>query len=126
MRELPLKRFRFSKEADNRLRLVKSRTGVTPNLICRIAVCLSLEEPGVPDASKYPEDSDREINRYTLLGEYDETFVALLRQRAKRDGLLEEVSLSSFFHAHMHRGIELLSARVKSLADLHLIAQRRA
>ena len=118
MSELRLKRIRFSKEADNWLRALKSRTGITPNLLCRLGFCLSLEEPGVPSVDRYPEDSEREINRFTLLGEYDELFVALLRQRVARDGELNSESLDSSFRAHMHRGVVLLASRVKHLADL--------
>jgi DNA sulfur modification protein DndE len=115
---LSLRRVRFSKEADNWLRVLKSRTGITPNLLCRIALCLSLEEPGNPDPSRVVEDSDREINRYTLLGEHDGLFVALLRQRLAEEGLPTSTGLDECFRAHLHRGIQLLSGRLKSLGDL--------
>lgn len=114
---LQLKRLRFSKEADNWLRVLKSRTGITPNVLCRIGFCLSLEEPGIPDPQKYPEDSEREINRYTLLGEYDGVLVAMLRQRIDRDRLSAS-EIDAQFRAHMHRGVLLLSVRLKGLADL--------
>ena len=115
---LRLRRIRFSKEADNWLKVLKSRTGVTPNILCRIGFALSLDEPGLPCPESYPEDSDREINRYTLLGEYDTTYVALLRQRLINDGTHEDTDLDAQFRAHMNRGVILLAARVKSLQDL--------
>lgn len=118
MQELDLRRLRFSKEADNWLRVLKSRTGITPNLLCRMAFCLSLDEPGVPTNEKHPEDSEREINRFTLLGEYDALMVALLRQRMARDRILGHTSLTDQFRAHMHRGVLLLAGRLKSLVDL--------
>lgn len=117
MSELQLKRLRFSKEADNWLRVLKSRTGITPNLLCRMGFCMSLEEPGIPHPNKYPEDSDREINRFTLLGEYDALFVALLRQRMARDGESSS-SMDDAFRAHMHRGVVLLANRFKHLSEL--------
>ncbi len=113
---LTLKRIRFSRDADNWLRVLKSRTGVTPNILCRIGFAISLDEPGVPNAQAYPEDSDREINRYTLLGEHDGTYVALLRQRVTDDGMPGD--LDAQFRAHMNRGVLLLAARVKSLPEL--------
>src|SRR5262245_5541003 len=103
MPDLRLKRLTFSKEADNWLRVLKSRTGITPNLLCRMGFCMSLEEPGKPDPSRYPEDSEREINRYTLLGEYEELLLALLQQRMWRDCL--EGPLDDMFRAHMNRGV---------------------
>jgi DNA sulfur modification protein DndE len=118
MSTLTLRRLRFSKEADNWLRVLKSRTGVTPNILCRIGFALSLDEPGVPNPEKYPEDSDREINRYTLLGEHDGTYVALLRQRLHDDELALDADLDEHFRAHMNRGVLLLAARAKSLPDL--------
>ena len=117
MPALQLKRICFSKDADNWLRVLKSRTGITPNLLCRIGLCMSLEEMGVPDPEKYPEDSDREINRYTLLGEYDDLFSALLRQRLLKDRLQGE-DIDAQFRAHVHRGILLLAGRLKGLSDL--------
>lgn len=123
MRELGIKRLRFSVEADTWLKVLKSRTGVTPNLLCRMAFCLSLSEPGLPsDVSGEPE-SQREINRYTLLGEYDVLFEALLRQRLAADGLAD-ADLDDHFRRHMHRGIALLSSRTRSLPDLMALAEQ--
>lgn len=118
MSTLALKRLRFCKEADNWLRVLKARTGVTPNILCRIGFALSLDEQGVPNPKTYPEDSDREINRYTLLGEHDGVYVALLCQRMNADEVAKEDNLSSQFRAHMNRGVILLATRVKSLPDL--------
>ena len=118
MSTLTARRLRFCKEADNWLRVLKSRTGVTPNILCRIGFALSLDEPGVPNPEKYPEDSDREINRYTLLGEHDGTYVALLRQRLFDDKLPLDNGLDDHFRAHMNRGVLLLAARAKALPDL--------
>ena len=119
MSKLTVKRLRFSKESDNWLRVLKSRTGVTPNVLCRIGFALSLDEPGIPNPEKYPEDSEREpLHRYTLLGEHDATYVALLYQRMSDDGLLGEQEIDAQFRAHMNRGVILLAARVKALPDL--------
>ena len=118
MQQLTLRRVRFSKEADSWLKVLKSRTGITPNLLCRMAFCLSLNERGRPDSEKYPEDSEREINRYTLLGEYDAAFVALARQRMLEDKDEGRVELDDYFRAHLHRGILLLATRLKGLSDL--------
>ena len=119
MPELTLQRIPFTTEADNRLRLLKSRTGITPNILCRLGFCLSLEEVGVP--KPLPEDykQGREINRYTLLGKDDLIYVSLLLVRLQRDKIsLEKVD--DMFLAHVNRGIELLSARVKTTSDLAL------
>ncbi|HFD31325.1 MAG TPA: DNA sulfur modification protein DndE [Gammaproteobacteria bacterium] len=122
MSELTLQRIPFTTEADNRLRLLKSRTGITPNILCRLGFCLSLEEVGVPEL--LPEDykQGREINRYTLLGKDDLIYVSLLLVRLQRDNIsLDKVN--DMFLAHVHRGIELLSARVKNVSNVGTLCQ---
>lgn len=122
MRELGIKRLRFSVEADTWLKVLKTRTGMTPNLLCRAAFCLSLAEPGLPPDMAGEPESQREINRYTLLGEYDVLFEALLRQRMATDGLVD-AEIDDQFRRHMHRGIALLSSRTRSLPDLMALAE---
>jgi DNA sulfur modification protein DndE len=113
---MKLTKLRLTKDASNRLRFAAGKTGLTPNLLCRIGFCLSLAEPAPPDPEKFPEE-DREFNRYTLLGEYDPLFVALLRERCRQDGV-DLSRIADYFRAHMNRGITLLQGRVKSVADI--------
>jgi DNA sulfur modification protein DndE len=113
---MKLTRLRLTTEASNRLRFIAGKTGLTPNLLCRIGFCLSLAEPSVPNPQDYPEE-EREFNRYTLLGEYDPLFVAILVERCRNDGL-DLARVSDYFRAHMNRGIVLLQQRTKNIADL--------
>lgn len=116
---MKLTRIRFCEEADQRLRQLKSRTGITPNLLCRMGFCLSLDDPMVPDPMQFPPDSQREIDRHTLTGQYDVLFLALLRERCVRDNLSTEGKVfEEQFRAHMNRGVLLLFQRVKSLPDV--------
>jgi DNA sulfur modification protein DndE len=78
--------------------------------------CLSLGETKIPNPSEFAEE-EREFNRYTLLGEYDVLYIALLRQRLHQDGL-EMDDLEGYFRAHLNRGIALLQQRVRSVADI--------
>lgn len=112
---MSLTKIRLTKDSSNRLRFLAGRTGLTPNLLCRMGFCLSLEDPKVPNAEEFPEE-EREFNRYTLLGEYDALYIALLKQRLYNDGLEEDV-LDDQFRAHLNRGISLLQQRVRSVSD---------
>ena len=123
---MKLTRLRVCEEVDQRLVHLKARTGLTPNLLCRIGFCLSLNDPATPDASAYPPDSDRELNRYTLTGEWDAFFVALLRERCAADGLSLEMALEDQFRAHVNRGVLLLYNRVKHLGDLERLLREQA
>jgi DNA sulfur modification protein DndE len=124
MPDLTLRRVPFTTEVDSILRMLKARTGVTPNILCRMGLCLSLNESGRPRPVEHNGPVAREINRYTLLGEYDVVFVALLRSRAEEDGI-HKGTLDDEFLAHIHRGIQLLSGRLKSLQDLDTILPQR-
>ena len=125
---MPFSRLYVSEDIDNKLRVLKMRTGLTPNLICRMGFCLSLSEPGIPDVQLYSDTQAREFNRYTLTGQYDLFFFALLRERLSEDGLDAEASLEPQFKAHLSRGVGLLYQRVKSLEDVASVvveAQKR-
>ncbi len=110
-------RLRISKSASVRLSMLKGRTGLTPNILCRIGFCLSLGDPSVPDPTSFDEDG-QEFNRFTLTGEWDKFFIALLKERLLRDGLDLRKDMMSQFRAHMNRGAITLFDKVKKLEDL--------
>lgn len=105
-------------DVDQRLRNLKARTGLTPNLLCRLGYCLSLAEKNIPDPQLYAEGQAREFNRYTLTGQWDIFFFAILRERLVQDGLDPETNLEAQFKAHLSRGVLMLYQRLKSLEDL--------
>jgi DNA sulfur modification protein DndE len=112
-------RIYVGEEVDQRLRLLKTRTGLTPNLLCRLGFCLSLTEPITPDTQLYAEGQAREFNRYTLTGQWDIFFFALLRERRfLQDGSNPEADLEAHFKAHLSRGVLMLHQRLQSLEDL--------
>lgn len=121
---MKLTRLRVCQEVDQRLSQLKGRTGLTPNLLCRIGFCLSLTDPSVPNPEAYPPDSDREINRYTLTGEWDDYFIALLKERCISDKLgIDNELLEDQFRAHVNRGVLMMYLRVKDLSDLNTLMQ---
>lgn len=122
-------RISVSEKDDIRLRNLKAKTGLTPNLLCRLGLCLSLAEPTIPDPELYADVGFREFNRYTLTGPYDLFFFSLLRERLHKDGLDLENDLEVQFKAHLSRGILMLSQRLRNivdLSDLIVEAQKRA
>jgi DNA sulfur modification protein DndE len=122
-----LNRLRISEEVALRLSMLKARTGLTPNILCRIGFCLSLNDPTSPDPDEYPDDTEKEINRHTLTGQWDPLFVALIKERCYRDGqALDDDGLADHFRAHVNRGVLLLYKRVRSLNDLAQLMPRDA
>lgn len=111
-------RIRISKVASTRLNIMKARTGLTPNILSRLAICFSLNEPRIPDPSAYDEQG-QEFNRYTLTGEWDLLFIALLKERLVKDGLNPTLDLLPQFKAHLNRGVLSIYTRIHSLTDLY-------
>ena len=105
--------------ADNtqRVRTLKGRTGLTPNVLCRFALALSLRDPGVPDPGAFPNDG-MEFNSYTLFGVHEVLILSLLRQRCLQDGLDPDKELPEQLRAHTNRGVSILYPRLRSLTDI--------
>jgi DNA sulfur modification protein DndE len=76
------------------------------------------EDKNQIQAAKDKAVAPKEFNRYTLTGEWEILFVALLRERCAKDGLDLEHDLEEQFAAHLSRGVLLLYDRVKSLPEI--------
>lgn len=107
------RRMRISKNATDNLKVLKGRTGVTPNLICRMALLSSLQE-GVRGGMNAPELLGSEFNLPTLFGEYVEAFEALIRHL---HGDLDAKKCASVVASHIDNGL-LKLRKSKTLLDL--------
>lgn len=114
--KLVFNRVKISRSSTSKLSVLKRKTGLTPNLLCRIGLCLSLDASGTPHME--PEEDGMEFNRYTLTGEWDQLFLILLKQRLDEEGLDFERAGLDQLKAHLSRGITMVHSRVKSLPDL--------
>ena len=64
------------------------------------------------------DSAGQEFNRYTLTGEWDAFYLALLKMRMLNDGLAPEKGLLPQFKEHIERGVIILYNRVKEFNDL--------
>ena len=95
------------------LKQVKSRTGITPNILARFAFAQSIEESGAIMIE--PSDTaGSELNLATLFGEYKLHYEALLKQRY---GEVDEGTCGALISAHIERGAHALR-RIRNPADL--------
>jgi DNA sulfur modification protein DndE len=115
---MAINRIYVDSQVERSLTTLKARTGLTPNLLCRIGFCVSLAEPGIPEPNLYNDGNAREFNLQTLTGDYNEFFFALLRQRLAQDELDIDEHLEPQFKAHISRGVLRLDLRVKNLEDI--------
>ena len=122
---MKLSRLRFCQEASDKLSQLKGRTGLTPNILARIGFVMSLNDPTIPNPDDYPADSDREIDRQVLLGQWDLLFVVMLQERCNHDGFsVNDDLLVAQFRAHMNRGVLLLHKRIRNLKGLGVLMPR--
>ncbi|WP_205479531.1 DNA sulfur modification protein DndE [Sphingomonas arenae] len=116
-------KLKISADATSRLRSLRQRTGLTPNLLCRMAIMLSLEE-GPVGAGTVTDENGQEFNAYTLTGDYHSMFSVLLRMVEEGDtrAKLSEEEQVVRLRAHIHRGVATLAVRAKGPVDVARLA----
>ena len=113
-----INKFRISSTATAQVRIISQRSGLTPNLVSRMAMLSSFETGPIPGSSD-SADEGQEFNAYTLFGDFQPLFIDLLRyvefglevSEPDDSDLLERLRL------HIDRGVRQLSVRLKSPAD---------
>ena len=110
-------RIKISKNATAKLQTLKSRTGLTPNILSRIALCDSLNREKITNLVPLDEDG-QEFNRHTLTGEYDLIITSLVKEKCVEDGLNSKNNFLDVFKAHLNNGIMAIYARIKDISDL--------
>ncbi|MEX3623296.1 DNA sulfur modification protein DndE [Viridibacillus arvi] len=98
-------RLKTSQNTGELLKKLNSSTNLSWNILSRIAVSLSLNDPTMPELVEDKNGVD--INRNTMTGEYDYIYKAMITQHAGRV-LAEEEYFPNLFNAHLERGIQIL------------------
>jgi len=74
-------RIKLSKKATAKLRFLKSKTGLTPNILSRIAIMLTIKEgSNLSNAGVGEMDGGQELNDTTLFGEHIAIYDILINQ----------------------------------------------
>ncbi|WP_375105963.1 DndE family protein [Lysinibacillus fusiformis] len=103
-------RLKTSKETGEILKSLQNSTGLTWNILSRIAVSLSLNDPEQPPTVK--DTSGVDIHRNAMTGDYDYVYKALIRQHAGYH-VKEEDYFPDLFNKHLERGILLLEGEYR-------------
>jgi len=105
--------------------MIKSKTGLTPNILARFAICLSLKDRSMPNPAEYNKEGS-ELAPAVLFGEHIEIYHALMINRLKKDKLDPEVYLNEMTRSHLNRGIIALYPRINDLSDFYeLVKEER-
>lgn len=114
---IEFKRIKLSQASTKKLQVFKGRTGLTPNIACRLALGISIAENSMPAVELFTEESGQEINRYTLFGEHELILTSLFLQWCHENNITGK-ERNKYFLSHINRGVELLVNRVKGLENL--------
>lgn len=106
-------RIRLPQDVTEVLKQMKGRTGVTPNILCRIALVMSLNDGARPDVAAL-DVQGLEFNSYTLFGPHALVYYSFIRQLY---GQLEDGRLEELVSFHIYDGLKRLRT-VRSIADL--------
>lgn len=111
-------RVKLGLRAQNLLGQLKRKTGLTPNILARFAICLSLKDPSIPNPDEFDEKGS-ELHPDVLFGEHEKMFMALMIKRLKHDGLDPKIYLQKQLRAHLNRGTIALWPRINDLSDFY-------
>jgi DNA sulfur modification protein DndE len=116
---------RLSERTQNIFGRLKGTTGLTPNLLARYAICLSIKEKSEPSFEEFGNDKGSMIEPAILFGEYEPIFLGLMKNRMKKDSIPDS-KLNETTRLHINRGAVALSTRIKDIGDFaELINENR-
>jgi DNA sulfur modification protein DndE len=112
----------LSEDVTKKLQILKSKTGLTPNILCRFGLLLSLRDNTMAEPSLYKQDG-QEIYRHILFGDQELIYITILLQKAATFRIENKNDKENieFLRANINRGGDLLYnrlSRTTSLKDL--------
>ena len=107
-----------SSRVQKNLGILKTKTGLTPNISLRFALCISLKDPSIPNPDEYNQEGSK-LEPAVLFGEHESIYMALMLNRLKKDGLDPELYLQKMTRAHLNRGATALWPRINDLSDFY-------
>ena len=118
-------RVKISSRSSKLLGDLKFRTGLTPNILARFAICLSIKEKSIPNPDEFNKEGS-EIAPAVLFGEHEPIYFALMLNRLKQDKLDPQLYLDEMVRAHLNRGVIALRPRINDLSDFYeLVKEER-
>lgn len=117
-----VKQIHLSQQAKDRLSRLKGKTGIKNwNVLCRWALCYSLNEATIPTDVPIQSDSNLEMSWYTFAGEYSDIYEMLMKAWCLDMGLpTDRETLEKYFYLNLERGIAHLCGTgfIKNIQDL--------
>ena len=112
-------RIKLSKKATDKLRYLKIQTGLTPNILSRVAIMLAIKEGGnLSNAGVGEMDGGQELNDSTLFGEHISLYDVIINQyiEDKKIGLSLTETIVALVEVGVHKMGHI--KRVEQLCEL--------
>lgn len=99
-----------SLEAKILLGELEAKTNLTPNILCRYGIAISLKDDSPLD---FKHDSGgQEFHRSILTGDYDTIFRELIKQKESKM-INDDDYFTKYLKAHLERGVRLLHKEIQ-------------
>ena len=107
-----INKFRISSTATGQVRIISQRSGLTPNLVCRMAMLSSFEAGPISGAADETSEGQE-------FGDFQPLFIDLLKyvEFGLEEIETDDTDLLERLRLHIDRGVRQLSVRLKSPAD---------
>lgn len=100
-----------------------SRMNLKPFALCKLAICMSLNDSELIENYKSNDNSGLELNRQTITAQYDSLFKTLLEQHAGKS-LTDDEYFPTHAKLHIDRGALMLRSKYTYATNLeHFITQ---
>ncbi len=105
--------------------MLKRKIGITPNILARFAICMSIKDKSIPNPDEFDELGS-ELAPAVLFGEHESIYLALMLNRLKNDKLDPELYLNKMTRSHLNRGVIALFPRINDLSNFYeLVKEER-
>lgn len=109
-------RIYLSKKTWDRLQYMQTKTRLTPNVIARIAISLSLRDTRTASINDNKPEETHVINRDVLFGDQEKAYEALIRQFCAEQAV--EADIHDIVRSLIDSGLHKMG-HVKNLLDMH-------
>lgn len=102
-------KLKLSEKNSEKLDELSRKLGLRRNIVCRIAIGRSVARGSLDNITldDFMDNKGYEFNRYTLTGEYDDYFKALIVQ-AQKSKLNDNEYFKLYLRKHIERGISIM------------------
>ncbi|MGL5982973.1 MAG: DndE family protein [Cetobacterium sp.] len=117
-------RLKTSKQTENIINEIKNKFAITPNILLRLAISLSLKSKKENkefiqhEALKF-DNSGIEFQRHTLTGDNEALYKIIMEQYCS-ESLTDEEFFPLHFKYHLEKGINILKSEIEFASNLEM------